>query len=111
MHILVAKAFIENPENKPCVNHKDGNKLNACVSNLEWVTYAENNEHAIRTGLRPSGERYPYSKLTDEIVKEIRRNHKPKTRGTGCKSLAKKYGVHHSIIQKILDYKMWRYVE
>lgn len=52
IHFLVAHAFIENHDNKPCVNHIDGNKANNCVSNLEWVSYSENTRHAIRTGLR-----------------------------------------------------------
>jgi hypothetical protein len=51
VHILVAKAFIPQTEGKTCVNHKDGNKTNNKVENLEWVTYAENTQHAIRTGL------------------------------------------------------------
>lgn len=110
VHILVAKAFIENPNNKPCVNHIDGNKLNAHVDNLEWVTYGENNLHALRNGLRPSGERYPYSKLTDEIVRKIRTEYKPHTKGVGCKSIAKKYGIHHSIAQKIINGTSWRYL-
>lgn len=52
IHTLVATAFIDNPEQKPCVNHIDGNKGNNHVSNLEWVTRKENTNHAIKTNLR-----------------------------------------------------------
>lgn len=51
VHILVAKAFIPNSSNLPEVNHKDGNKLNNAVSNLEWVTHHQNMTHAGETGL------------------------------------------------------------
>ena len=59
IHRLVAEAFIENPEKKRTVNHKDGDKHNNVASNLEWATYQENSKHACDTGLNPkqSGEK------------------------------------------------------
>jgi hypothetical protein len=51
LHRLVAQTFIPNLENKPYVNHIDGNKINNCVNNLEWVTCAENNLHNHKIGL------------------------------------------------------------
>lgn len=59
VHRLVAEAFISNPNNLPCVNHKDGNKLNNCVDNLEWCTYSHNNKEAYKLKLKqPTWSRY-----------------------------------------------------
>nr|QBK85292.1 MAG: HNH endonuclease [Iridovirus LCIVAC01] len=51
VHILVAQYFCDNSDNKPIVNHRDGNKLNNHYTNLEWVTHSENSKHAHSLGL------------------------------------------------------------
>lgn len=102
LHILVAKAFIPNPENLPEVNHKDGNKLNCLPDNLEWGTHKYNMEHAVKNGLRKYGKSDSTKfKLTEQQVLDIF-NSKDRS---GI--LAKKYGLTKSSIQRIKSGKTY----
>jgi len=68
LHRVVATAFIPNPENKPQVNHKDSNKFNNCVSNLEWVTSSENNKHSYSINKRRNEPKYSHLKKSISIL-------------------------------------------
>ena len=62
-HRLVAIAYIENKENKKEVNHIDGNKLNNCIDNLEWVSSSENKQHALENELRKFDHIFCFSSI------------------------------------------------
>ena len=97
VHRLVALAFIPNPENKPQVNHIDGNTTNNNVSNLEWATRSENQSHAVRTGLRKRGEDWCRAKLSESEVLEIHRRYKSEP----GRQLAAEFGVSLHSIQSV----------
>lgn len=59
VHRLVAMHYVDNPNDYPVVNHKDGNKVNNHHSNLEWVTCKQNTRHAFDNGLRQGPNRLP----------------------------------------------------
>jgi hypothetical protein len=111
VHRIVAVAFLKNEENKPQVNHIDGNKINNNYYNLEWVTASENAKHAIKTGLinceRFKGQRNSASKLTDKIVYEIRELLKT---GENQTKISKKYDVCRETINKINNKKLWKHI-
>lgn len=109
IHRLVAEAFIPNPKNLPQVNHKDGNKLNNHVSNLEWCTNQDNHLHAHRIGLQcnKKGYEHAHSKLTKEEVLYIRQVYIPKDKNFGCRVLAKRFNISHCRLSEIINKKVY----
>lgn len=108
VHRLIAETFIPNPENKPCVNHKDGNKLNNSIDNLEWVTYSENIKHARRLKLiDDEGHHNHNASLTKEQAKAIRSMFKNNLDITRSK-LARDYKVSVTVIERLIANKTYK---
>jgi len=107
VHRLVAFRWVNNPKNKPCVNHKDGNKLNNDVENLQWVTYKENTNHALENGLMGYvGEGNASNKLKEKEVEYILTRRDLKGR-----ELASLFKVSESMISRIRLGKAWKYLK
>lgn len=109
-HRMVAECFIPNPDNKPEVNHDDGNGLNNHISNLIWSTTIENREHAIENKLHSRGENHGSKKLTNLIVKKIQEEYQFKSKDCNTNSLSKKYDVNQSTIYNIIKKKTWKHI-
>jgi hypothetical protein len=110
VHRLVALAFLIKNENKPQVNHKDGNKKNNKVTNLEWVNNQENSHHAAKNGLLGDvkGNKNGMAILNEEIVKEIRFEYANNIANTV--ELAKKYKISRPAISMIINRKTWTHI-
>jgi hypothetical protein len=105
IHKLVALVFIPNPQNKPQINHKDGNKSNNNYTNLEWCTSKENQNHSSINGFTAFGEKNGNNKLKETAVIEIRKYWECKT--LSVMELAKKYNVDRTTIYNIVKNKQW----
>lgn len=112
IHKAIAETFILNPNNLPVINHKDGNKLNNNISNLEWITSSDNTFHAYDTGLKISikGMDHYGSKLTNEDIIYIKEKYVPRDKQYGCRALAKQFNIDHSIISGIINNKGWNHL-
>ena len=97
VHRVIARHFIPNPENKPQVNHIDGDKTNNDVSNLEWCDNKQNMEHAVKNGLVDNS-----SKVMDELGGQIA---EAVIEGYVIKEIAKKNGVSEKTIRR----RVWEF--
>lgn len=115
IHRMVAEAFLGKPSEdlliaasltkygKVPVNHKDSDKTNNHYSNLEWVSYQQNTQHAMDNGLlvKPQkGFDSPHFKLTQEQVSFIKDNYIPYHREFGARALSKKFNTSHDTIMR-----------
>lgn len=110
IHRLVAESFIENFKNLPQVNHKDGDKINNKLSNLEWCSQAENMQHRIHElHVKPwkIGEESNFTKLTEEQVKSI-----PDllARGISKVKIGEMFNVKPNTITEITSGRSWKHL-
>lgn len=105
IHRLVAFHFIPNPENKPQVNHLDGNPCNNHVENLEWCTNEENQKHAVLNNLHYQGEEHRDAKFTEQSILLL-----PELVhiGFSMSQLVALTGVKQPSIARIICGKTWR---
>lgn len=107
IHRLVAIEFIPNPENKPCVNHIDGNKQNNNVKNLEWCTYQENSRHSIDNGLQVNnkGENHNTAKLKELEAIEILNSE------ASIKEMTEKFNISKHTVIAIRGGRLWKHLK
>ena len=110
VHRLVAEAFIPNPLHFKEVIHKDENKWNNCVDNLEWCTTQYNLTYGHRLDCA-RGERSHLHKLTKEQIAEIKVTCVKGDPNFGYSALGRKYGVSHTAIEYAVKNKTWKHLK
>ena len=111
LHRIVALAFIPHPNNYDTVNHKDGNKLNNCMLNLEWCDNDYNIKHAIALSLKKNhvkGCDVYNAKLSNEEVKYIKRMWALRLSQS---SIGEILGYSHKLIHKVVNNKSYKDVK
>lgn len=118
VHRIIAECFIPNEHGLKTVNHKNGNRLDNRVENLEWCSYAENNLHSWNMNRddrskkikdSQTGSKNNQAKLTEEQVREIRRDYIPNTYGLRAQ-FAEKYEVSIGTIKNVVSGRWWKHV-
>jgi len=119
MHVnkMVATLFVPNPEGKPCVINKNGNKADSDYLNLEWATMSEVALHGYKLGRKTSdltiseakkrfgGESNPKAKITEATVLSIRRL---RSIGKSLKEISERHGISKSQVSAIANLKSWK---
>jgi len=110
LHRVVLSAFVPCPAEGLVVNHKDGNKHNNCLDNLEWVTYKENANHAKNMGLThyAVGEDSGQVKTNNKDVAEIK---KMLQLGEVQKVIAQKFGISKKMVTDINTGRTWKHIK
>lgn len=109
VHRLVAETFLQNVYNKTEINHKDGDKKNNSVENLEWCTHSENIKHACDTGLTNNvGSNNGMSKLKESDIPQIRQLLRD---GLTQDKIANMFNVSRSAILLIKLNKRWMHIK
>lgn len=108
VHRLVAEAFIPNPNNLPVCHHKDSDKTNNNVTNLEWTTGEENSMYACLDGLYHYGENHPKSNCTEEQVHHICKLLEENK--MSLPEIAKITGTTQNIVNGILRLGKWKHI-
>lgn len=110
VHKLVAEVFCDNPNNYPIVMHLDNDRRNNSASNLQWGTLAMNSQQMINEGRgnKSKGSKHYLSKLTEEMVLEIRQKYIPYK--YTLTQLAKEYNVSFSLIGHVVKNRNWTHV-
>lgn len=106
VHRLVAATFLDNPENKPEVNHIDADKENNRVQNLEWCTRRENIDHVMSMGMQRRGNTHGMSRISEDTAIKILQMDADML----CTQIARELSVSFHIVWKIRSGKTWKHL-